>query len=470
MRQALSIIALLAVAGCMKAGPDYHLPDQAAINLPRAQGSFQGTDGQNAILTPVPDGWWKLYDDPRLNALEEQALAANTDLRAAAANLARAQAVQREVEGRRDIEGGAHFAAERTQLSGESFLLPVQLPSQNLGDGGVQIAYQLDLFGRLKRAAEAAAADTEAVAAAEEAARITVAAEVARAYVESCAASHELTVAQHQVDLQTRSNEVTVRLAQAGRGSKIDVTRGEAQLEQARSALPGLRGRHQVALFRLAALTGKPPADFPKELESCAELPRIRQPIPVGDGAALLKRRPDIRQAERTLASATARIGVATAALYPDITIGGTAGATGLIGNLGKPAAEYWSMFGLISWSFPLATEQARVEEADAASKAALAHFDGVVLNALRETESSLAIYQRDLERNAILRAARDKAAEASAQADTLHKAGRAPYLTGLLARQTLTSSEQALAASDSQVSLDQVTLFLALGGNWPQQ
>ena len=184
----------------------------------------------------------------------------------------------------------------------------------------------------------------------------------------------------------------------------------------------------------------------------------------------MLKRRPDIRQAERGLAAATARIGVATAALYPDITLGAAAGATGLIGDLGKPVAQYWSMFGLISWTFPLESEQARVEEADAASKAALAHFDGVVLNALRETESSLVVYQRDLERNAILRAARDKAAEASAEADALHKAGRTPYLTGLLAQQTLTSSEQALAASDSQVSLDQVSLFLALGGGWPQQ
>lgn len=470
MKSILSIISALALAGCVKVGPDYHLPDEAAINAPRAQGALLGADGKNAILAPVPEGWWKLYDDPRLNALEEQALAANTDLRVAVANLARAQAAQREVEGRREIEGGAHFAAERTQLSGESYLLPVQLPSQNLGDGGVQIAYQIDLFGRLKRASEAAADDTEAVTAAQETARISVAAEVARAYVDGCAAGYELGVAQRQFDLQTRSNEVTLRLANAGRDSKIDVTRGEAQLEQVRSALPGLKGRRQVALYRLAALTGKPPADFPKELEGCDQLPRIQRAIPVGDGAALLKRRPDIRQAERTLAASTARIGVATAALYPDITIGGTAGATGLIGNLGQPAAQYWSMFGLISWTFPQESQQARVEEADAVSKAALAHFDGVVLNALRETESSLAVYQRDLERNAILRAARDKAAEASAQADALHKAGRTPYLTGLLAQQTLTSSEQALAASDSQVSLDQVTLFLALGGSWPQQ
>jgi outer membrane protein, multidrug efflux system len=468
MKTALALLATLGLAACTM-GPDYRLPDEAAINAPRAQGNFDAATSQAVVNAPVPDGWWRLYDDPRLNALEQEALAANTDLRVAAANLARAQAAFREADGHREIGGDASFAAVRTQLSGQSYLLPEQLPSAWLGEGAVNIGYQLDLFGRLKRAAEAAGAEEEAVAAAQEAARITVAAEVARAYVDACSAGYELGVAQRQVDLQSRANEVTGRLTDAGRGSKIDVTRGEAQLEQARSALPSLRGRRQVALYRLAALTGKPPADFPKDLAACAELPRIRRPIPVGDGAALLRRRPDIRQAERGLAAATARIGVATAALYPDITLGGTVGSIGNITQLGMPSAETWAWGPMISWTLPLESEQARVDEADAASKAALAHFDGVVLNALRETESSLAIYQRDLERNAILHAARDKAKEASDEADALYKGGRTPFLTGLLAQQTLTTSEQALAASDSQVSQDQVTLFLALGGNWPQ-
>jgi NodT family efflux transporter outer membrane factor (OMF) lipoprotein len=469
MKTALALLAALGLAACT-VGPDYHLPDEAAVKAPHAQGGFQAATSDAVSAAAVPDGWWRLYDDPRLDALEQEALAANTDLRAAAANLARTQSAQREVEGHQDVQGSASFAAERAQLSGESYLVPEQLPSQWLGDGAIKIGYQLDLFGRLRRASEAARADTEAVMAAQDLARITVAAEVARAYVDTCAAGYELAVAQRQVALQQRANDITDRLAAAGRGSKIDVTRGEAQLEQTKAALPPLRGRRQVALYRLAALTGKPPADFPKELESCADLPRIRRPIPVGDGAALLRRRPDIRQAERGLAAATARIGIATAALYPDITLGGQIGATGLLTDLGSPAAQQWAFGPLISWTFPLASEQARVEEADAAARAALAHFDGVVLNALRETESSLAVYQRDLERNSTLHAARDKAAEASAEADALFKAGRTPYLTGLLAQQTLTNSEQALAASDSQVSLDQVTLFLALGGGWPQE
>ena len=469
MKRLVPLAAALGLSACTL-GPDYRLPDEATINTPHAQGGFNAATSEAVSNAAVPDGWWKLYDDPRLNALEQEALVTNTDLRVAAANLARAEATFREVDGRREIVGDASFAAVRTQQSGESYLVPGQLPSAWLGNGSVNIGYQLDLFGRLKRASEAAQADAEAVAAAQDLARITVAAEVTRAYVDACSAGYELSVAQRQVELQQRSNEVTSRLTNAGRDSKIDVTRGEAQLEQVKSSLPGLRGRRQVALYQLAVLTGKPPADFPKDLENCAALPRIRRPIPVGDGAALLRRRPDIRQAERGLAAATARIGVATAALYPDISLGASAGAIGNITDLGMPAAQTWSVGSLISWTFPLESEQARVEEADAGAKAALARFDGVVLNALRETESSLAVYQRDLERNAILRAARDKAAEASGEADALYQGGRTPYLSALLAQQTLTSSEQTLAASDSQVSLDQVTLFLALGGGWPQE
>lgn len=469
MKTALSLLAVLGLAACTM-GPDYHVPDEAAINAPHAQGTFQAATSEAVSAAPVPDGWWRLYDDPRLDTLEREALAANTDLRVAAANLARAQATYQEIEGHREVVGDAAFTAQRAQLSGESFLLNNQLPSAWLGAGSINIGYQLDLFGRLKRASEAANADAESVAAAQEVARITVAADVARAYVDACSAGYELDVAQRQVDLQQRANDVTNRLTDAGRGSKIDVTRGEAQLEQVKSALPSLRGRRQVALYRLAVLTGKPPVDYPKELEGCTELPRIRRAIPVGDGAALLRRRPDIRQAERGLAAATARIGVAIAALYPDVSLGGSVGVNGNLADVGRPADQTWSFGPLISWTFPLESEQARVEEADAATRAALAHFDGVVLNALRETESSLALYQRDLERNATLHAARDKAAEASAEADALYKGGRTPYLTGLLAQQTLTTSEQALAASDSQVSLDQVTLFLALGGGWPQE
>jgi multidrug efflux system outer membrane protein len=195
--------------------------------------------------------------------------------------------------------------------------------------------------------------------------------------------------------------------------------------------------------------------------------PTLKQPIPVGDGAALLKRRPDVRQAERTLAGATARIGVATAALYPNVTLGLGAGSTGLLADIGQAPANRWGLSSLITWTIPGEGERARIRQTEAGADAALARFDGVVLTALRETETSLDAYAHDLDRNAALKAAREQAVLAESQAQRLYRAGRSPYLAGLDAQRTLAGAEAALASSDSQVAADQVNLFLALGGGW---
>jgi outer membrane protein, multidrug efflux system len=459
--------SLLALAACTTVGPDYKLPDEAKINAPTAQGPFLGATSKVVSQDPVPGGWWKLYDDPVLNGLVEEALAANTDLRVAAANLARSQAIAGEADDAGGFKVGASAAAMHSRESGEQFLKAEQLPVENLADVGVKVSYQVDLVGRIKRAAEAAHADAEASQAALDLARVSVAADVARAYVEACANGHELAVAQRTLDLQIRSLGVTQKLAEAGRGTAVDVTRAQAQVDLSRASLPIFQSRRRAALYKLATLTGKPPAEFPRAVEACVTPPALTRPIPVGDGAALLKRRPDVRQAERTLAGATARIGVATAALYPNITLGAGAGSTGLLADLGTAPANRWGLTSLISWTLPGEGERARIRQAEAGADGALAKFDGVVLTALRETETSLDAYAHDLRRQAALKAARDQAQLAEAQAQTLYSAGKSPYLAGLDAQRTLASAEAALAASDSQVAADQVNLFLALGGGW---
>ncbi|CAN7389107.1 efflux transporter outer membrane subunit [Phenylobacterium sp. LjRoot219] len=465
----LGAAAALALGGCATVGPDYKVPPAAALREPAAQGGFLGAASAPVSADAPPPGWWRLYQDPTLNALEEEALAANTDLRVAAANLARAQAVVAEARAARDPTLGVSGGAQRALESAETFLREEPLPVENLADVGVSVSYQIDLVGKLRRASEAAQADAEASQAALDLARVSVAGEVAAAYVDACSANEELAAAEHSVALQARNLTVTQRLAAAGRGQALDVTRAQGLLSQIRAGAPALAAKRQAALFRLAALTGHPPAEFPKAVADCAAPPVLARPIPVGDGAALLRRRPDVRQAERSLHGATARIGVATAALYPTVTLGLSAGSTGLLAHIGDDAANRWSLGGLISWSFPGGGERARIREANAAADAALARFDGVVLNALRETETSLAVYAQDLRRNADLRAARDSAATAEAQAQRLYTAGRTPYLTGLDATRTLAAAEAALAASSGQVASDQVKLFLALGGGWEQ-
>ncbi len=459
--------SLLTLAACTTVGPNYKLPAEAKINAPTAQGSFLGATSPAVSQAPVPAGWWKLYDDPTLNGLVEEALAANTDLRVAAANLARARAIAGEADDAGGFSLETSAGAMHSRASGEQFLRTEQLPVRNLADVGAKVSYQIDLVGQLRRAAEAAHADAEASQAALDLARVSVAADVARAYVEACANGHELTVAQHTVDLQVRSLDVTRRLVKAGRGTAVDITRSQALLDQSRASLPTFQSRRRAALYKLAALTGKPPAEFPKAVEACAHPPTLVQAIPVGDGAALLKRRPDVRQAERALAGATARIGVATAALYPNVTLGLGGGSTGLLAHMGQASANHWSLASLITWTLPGEGERARIRQAEAGADAALARFDGVVLNALRETETSLDAYAHDLQRQAALKAARDQAQLAESQAQRLYRAGRSPYLAGLDAQRTLAGTEAMLAASEAQVAVDQVNLFLALGGGW---
>jgi NodT family efflux transporter outer membrane factor (OMF) lipoprotein len=470
MRRLLPLAAgALALSACTTVGPNYKVPQAAAVKAPAAQGAFLGAASPAVSQAPPPPGWWRLYRDPTLDALEEQALAANTDLRVAAANLARAQAVVSEARAANEPTLKINGSAERARESAESFLLFEPIPTENLADVGLGVSYTIDLVGRLRRAAEAAQADAEASQAGLDLARVSVAGEVAAAYIDACAAGEELAVANRSVDLQARNLAVTERLAAAGRGTAIDVTRARALLDQTRSGTPALVARRQAALFRLAALTGRPPAQFPRAAADCAALPKLDRPIPVGDGAALLRRRPDVRQAERTLAGATARIGVATAALYPTVTLGLGVGSTGLLADIGQPAANRWNAGSMISWTFPTGGERARIRQANAAADVALAKFDGVVLNALRETETSLAAYAQDLQKNADLRAAREQAEVAEGQAQRLYRAGKSPYLTGLDATRTLAQADTALAASNSQVAADQVKLFLALGGGWEQ-
>ncbi|AXE32172.1 RND transporter [Chromobacterium phragmitis] len=458
-----------ALAGCAAVGPDYRLPSQAAQGKPAANAAFQSANHAAFNPQPLPAGWWRLYDDARLDKLVAQALSANADLRAAAANLRKAMAAEASVNAGRDPHASASATAQRAQDSGEAYLIEKKLPVANIGDGGVKIGYEMDLFGKLARAEEAAHAGTEATAAAMDLVRSTVAAQTAGAYVQGCAAGHQLAVARHELDLQNRGVAVAKRMQSAGRGRAADVARAQAQADIQRAALPRLQAEQEAARFRLAALQGKAPAELPAAAAACSVLPRLSQPLPVGDGAALLKRRPDVREAERKLAAATARIGVATAQLYPSVSLGGSAGFTGLLEHAGEDRTRRWSLGPLISWTLPDSGARARVKAAEADADAALAHFDAVVLNALRETETALTFYAKDLERNADLRSARDNARAAAQDNRRLYAAGRAPYLASLDADRALAGNEAALAASDAQLAQDQVTVFQALGGGWEQ-
>ncbi|PXW28562.1 efflux transporter outer membrane subunit [Paraburkholderia caballeronis] len=459
----------LVLAACMTVGPNYKLPDNALVNAPLANAPLDSA-GAPVSQDPVPSNWWRLYDDPVLDQLVEDALKSNTDLRVAAANLARSRAALAVADAQGGFSGGATAAFERAQESAEQYLLFSKLPVENEGNVGISISYEVDLFGKLRRGVEAARADSDAVEAAGDLARIAVVADVVRAYVESCSAAEELAIAQDSLKLQRERVDLSKRLRDAGRGNQPDVTRGVTQVQTLAADIPRFVSRRRIAQYQLAMLLARSPADLPPGALACERLPRLNQPIPVGDGATLLKRRPDVREAERQLAASTARIGVAVGEMYPSISIGASTGSTGILGDLLSPETNRWAFGPLISWTFPANGQRARVRETEAATGGALAHFDGVVLNALRETQTSLATYAADYQRAESLRTAYESARVSADETHRLYAAGRESFISDLDATRTLTSVHAQVAAAEGQVALDQVRLFQSLGGGWEKE
>jgi NodT family efflux transporter outer membrane factor (OMF) lipoprotein len=466
----LAIGAAALLAGC--AGlipPAAPVPPDAAIHDPTARAAFIGADDPRVAPDPVPNDWWRLYDSPTLDGLVRQALAANTDLRVAAANLHRAQAgLDRATADQSPTTTlGAEPGFSRPSAQ-EEFHPGKPFPDKFVYGTGFSVSYQLDLFGQIQRNVDAAKADVGAATAARDAVRVTVVAETTRAYLELCSAGREVDVARHQVELQSRSTDLTRRLADFGRGTPVDVDRSSTQEQQVRASIPTLEAQRRVALYRLAVLTGQTPRELPDGLGSCDQEPRLARPLPVGDGAGLLRRRPDIRRAEFEVMSAADRIGVAQGDLYPKVTLGASIASVGLMQEAFRNDSFKFSLGPLITWEFPdRSRTHARIRAAEAEREADLARFDGVVLGALKETESALEVHARDQERLAILQSARTQAQNAARDIQRQFEAGRIGYLPVLDAQRTLTQVEQSVAAAQSRVAADQVNLFLALGGGW---
>ena len=233
------------------------------------------------------------------------------------------------------------------------------------------------------------------------------------------------------VALLDKSAVLTGKRVDAGRATKFDYVRIATLRDQRAALVPAIAAERQAALFRLATLTGRTPQDLPAAAAARVTTPRLDQPIPIGDGAGLLARRPDVHAAERRLAASTARIGVATADLYPHITLGGSAGVTGpSLGDLFSGGPVRWLVGPLLNWSLNQSAARAKIAGAKADTQAALASFDGSVLGALEETETALSTYARELDRRTHLQSARDNAATAARITQARQREGRSTSST----------------------------------------
>jgi NodT family efflux transporter outer membrane factor (OMF) lipoprotein len=462
-RPVLAALIGAVLAGCA-VGPNFKAPSEP----PKAAQSFVGAQGATDVTEqPLPSDWWRLYNDPVLDRLVLQALQENEDLKTAAANLLYAQFLLQEARDNRfpstDLTaGGPTFGHSRVQA------LTPSSPSKFF-TAGFTASYQVDIFGRIRRSIEAARANAEAVQAAEDVTRVTVAAQTAAAYANVCGFGEQIVVARQNLALVQQVYDLTLIQRDAGFLADFDLSRERVVLEQTRSAIPPLEGQRRANLFVLAALIGKTPHEIPPDVAACVKPPTLSQPIPVGDGKALLRRRPDLREAERNLAAATARIGVATADLYPTISIGGGYSASALTpGGLGKLNNATYSVGPLLNWTFPnVLIARDHIREAGAQSQANLATFDSTVLTALSETEQALATYTTEIDHNRILVAAQKAANEAYSLSHVQFQAGSYSFLDLLTIQSTVVQANQAVALSDTVLATDQIGLFQTLGGGW---
>jgi NodT family efflux transporter outer membrane factor (OMF) lipoprotein len=459
MHKLLFLLALT-TAGCA-VGPRY-APPQPVV---KAAGAYTTAAAGVDSAAELPDHWWRLYNDPVLDSLIERALAANTDLRVANANLAKADAVLGEARAGRlpttDVSGGTSYGS-----AAGGFAQPAG-DRQWTHSGGLAVAWEVDLFGRVGRAIGAARADADAVAAVRDAVRVTVAAETARAYGDVCAFGASAAIARASLATAEDSLRIVTAQQRAGSVGQLEVERAAGSVATARAAIPDVEGRRRVALLELAALLGGQPGDVPAGVGNCTRIPAPVATLPVGDGNALLRRRPDLREAERRLAADTARIGVAMADLYPRIQLG--ANGNILRNDAIKGSDRFsFSLGPLLSWSFPnIAVARSRVRQAEVQGDASLAAFDGRVIAALKEVEQALARYDARQQRRAALAEARDRAQTAYDLAQARYRAGSVSLLDTVIAQQSLIDARATLAESEQQLGSARIDLFKALGGGW---
>ncbi len=451
------LLFFILLTGCVTVGPDYVPPEQ---DFPASW--HNGTEIQTDSATPVA-GWWRQFENQELDALLEKTFAKNHDLKTAMARLREARARQVIAGSARLPELNAAAAATRRRSSENS-------GSGQISDSysaGFDASWELDIFGGNRRAVEAARADLEAVAAGLDDVRISLAAEVVINYMEACVLQQRLELAEERLACRGELFDLAAARRQAGLTDDRALNEARADLENARVQVLELQTAGSEALSRLAILLGEYPGQT--DLELSPTLPELPETMVIGIPAAVLARRPDVRAAERELAAQTARIGEATADLYPKLVLDGSVGLEALkFKNLGKVGARTYGFGPRLSWPiFNAGAIRQNIEVQDALGEQALIAYEKILISAVAEVENALEGYV----------AGRDEL-EALRQAETARRDSvslqQVRGAAGLSARDELLDTRIALVAvSDQRLQADLgvvsafVSLYKALGGGW---
>ncbi|AJE15305.1 efflux transporter outer membrane subunit [Stutzerimonas balearica] len=455
----LSLLALT-IAGCA-VGPDYRAPQPEPARIERAAAA--GFDRAR-----FEGAWWQQFEDPTLDRLVAHALAENRELRIAFARLGSARAIRDDAANDRfpTVTAGAGAEIGKAQQPGFGDRR-VDIERYDLG---LDMAWELDLFGRIQRRLEASEAQAEAAEADLQQLQVSLIAELVDAYGQLRGAQLRERIARANLDNQRRSRELTVQLRDGGLGSDLDVLRADARLAATEATLPQLQAQQARARnrIRIATLLGQRADGLSVDL-SPRELPAIAKALPIGDPGELLRRRPDIRAAERQLAAATANVGVATADLFPRVSLSGFLGfIAGRGSQLGSSAAEAWSVAPGISWAaFDLGSVRARLRGAEAEAEGALAAYEQQVLLALEESQNAFSDYGHAQQRLLAQLRQSEASRAAAEQARIRYREGSEDFLVLLDAERERLAAEDAQAQAEVEVYRGIVALYKALGGGW---
>jgi len=455
-----TLLLTVILAGCA-VGPDYQQPKEKAVTL------SQPLDRALYSNERLQRDWWRQFQDPQLNRAIEQALSNNQDIQLADARLmaSRAALDRRQLDRLPTIASSAAYTRSISQANAGQ---EGERNGSTQYSGTLDMQWELDLFGRLRRLSEAATARSQASADDLVQTQIVVASEVARHYFLMRGALQKMNIAREGLVNRQQAVRLVTAMVAAGRSHDDELASAQAELARVQASLAPITTEYYLARYRLAVLMGLRPNEVDEMLKA-TPLPTLVTRLPIGNLSELLRHRPDVASAERALAASTADVGVATADLYPRIDLGGFLGFVAIRGgDIPSSASRAFGIMPSINWpALHFASVKAQQREAQARQRGQEAQYKKVVLQAIEETEGALMRYSQSQQRLEALSEAVSYSRQAANTVESRYRAGEVPFLKYLAAQRIALSAEDGLVDADTDSFINIVGVYKSLGGGW---